>query len=363
MNTRDFRHRSIRWLAPLSLWGSLIAPATAALPVVGRNDFAGSAQCAACHRDIASVQTTSEHARSLRKVAGIPGLAQALPLRFSDQDNGVEYRIERSNRPEFAFDLVAVKGQRTERLRLIWGFGAGRKGITFVGRTDAGEFGESRVSWYPKINGLDITTGGEPENVSNAHGALARWFEPERRKACFACHVTRQADVSPDRIEEANAGVRCERCHGPGGKHIEAVSRGTGSGDLAIGNPGKLRATEQLQFCGDCHRLPSEDFSRVILNKATIRFPAQRLVLSRCYDESEGRLKCTTCHNPHEDLAQSPPYYDQKCRSCHASKVSLGSLCPVSTQNCVSCHMPREPLMKHADFTDHWIRKVRTAHP
>jgi hypothetical protein len=130
---------------------------------------------------------------------------------------------------------------------------------------------------------------------------------------------------------------------------------------LAIQNPGKFSAQDQLKFCGVCHRQPVEELSSVILDKATIRFPAQRLSLSRCYDESEGRLKCTTCHDPHENLPLTMAAYDPKCLSCHAGKSAIGSPCLVSKKDCVSCHMPVEPLMKHSQFADHWIRKVRVA--
>src|SRR5205809_326237 len=116
MNARDFRLLSIRWLVPLPLWGSIVGPAVVAQSMAGQNHFVGSAQCAACHQDVASAQMSSEHARSLRKVTEIPGLAQALPLHFSDKDSRIQYRIESSNRPEVAFDLIAVKDQQAERL-------------------------------------------------------------------------------------------------------------------------------------------------------------------------------------------------------------------------------------------------------
>ena len=335
--------------------------ATAAQSSSASNDFVGSEKCASCHSEIASVQLKSEHARTLRKVRAVPELLQALPLNFSDKVNGVEYRLEKPAQNELGLDLLASKDQSEEKLQLIWAFGAGRKGITFVGRTSAGEYGQGRVSWYQRINALDITTGGEQEPVKNAHDGVAQWLTQKERQECFGCHMTRQAEAPPEVIEEGNAGVQCERCHGPGQNHVEAITQGKAPQGLAIRNPGKFGADEQLQFCGVCHRAPLANLSEAVLDNRTIRFPAQRLVLSRCYDESNGKLKCTTCHNPHENLQESPAYYDQKCQSCHAGVASLGGRCPVSGKDCVSCHMPRVPLMKHSDFADHWIRKVRTA--
>lgn len=326
------------------------------------NGYVGSEKCSSCHADIAEAQLKSDHALTMQRVEKIPQLRNSVPLRFSDKENHVDYVLEVSKAKSSSYDLVATKGRRSERLNLLWGLGAGRKGITFVGRTAAGEYGQSRVSWYQKINVLDITTGAEAKPPKDAHDALAGWFTPQGQKECFECHLTQQAGLSPEAILDSSAGIQCERCHGPGAAHIQFITEGKGTGP-AIQNPGRLSAPEQLKFCGVCHRQPVEEFSKVILDKATVRFPAQRLVLSRCYDESDGKLKCTSCHNPHENLPESMEAHDPKCLSCHGGVPALGSPCPVSKKDCISCHMPREAIMKHSDFADHWIRKVRNRSP
>jgi len=325
-----------------------------------QNGYIGSARCAECHIEIGATQQRSDHAHTLRPMTDLSNLLRKLPIHFDDKENGVEYRLERSTGGA-AIDLVAQKNHRRERMQLIWAFGAGRKGVTFLGKTAQGEYVQSRVSWYEKIQGLDVTTGAEVRKVQNAHDALGETQSHEARHECFACHLTRNADLLPEKIEESSGGVQCERCHGPGSKHAQFITEGKGSEGLAIQNPGKLGASEQLRFCGVCHRQPLEELSKVILDNATVRFPAQRLVLSRCYDESDGKLKCTTCHNPHENLPTSMVVYDPKCLSCHAGKGAIGSSCPISEKDCVACHMPREAIMKHSDFADHWIRKVRVA--
>jgi hypothetical protein len=213
--------------------------------------------------------------------------------------------------------------------------------------------------WYQRIQLLDITTGAEFSKPKTAHAVLAGWLDSSERQRCFGCHVTHQADAVPEEIQQANAGVQCERCHGPGRRHVEAATQGKTPLSETIVNPGKLKASDQLNYCGQCHRAPSENLGQVMTDKSTIRFPAQRLVLSRCYDESNGKLKCTTCHDPHGNLPQSMSAYDPKCLSCHAGRAAMGSPCPISKKDCVTCHMPVEPLMKHSEFADHWIRKIR----
>jgi Cytochrome c554 and c-prime len=328
-------------------------------PSSSEPDYLGSDKCAACHADIAKVHAASDHAQTLRRVERIPELLKQVPLAFRDSKHEVEYRLERSSSQNLGFDLIASQAGQSERLRLIWGLGAGRKGITFIGRDEAGRYGESRVSWYQRIQLLDITTGAEFSKPKTAHAALAGWLDSSERQRCFGCHVTHQADAVPEEIQQANAGVQCERCHGPGRRHVEAATQGKTPLSETIVNPGKLKASDQLNYCGQCHRAPSENLGQVMTDKSTIRFPAQRLVLSRCYDESNGKLKCTTCHDPHGNLPQSMSAYDPKCLSCHAGRAAMGSPCPISKKDCVTCHMPVEPLMKHSEFADHWIRKIR----
>lgn len=350
------------WIGMLSLTGYAFGAAAGLQSQAKIDEFVGSNRCAECHRDIAAVQLGSDHARTLRRINDIPDLLKKIPLQFFDKNNAVQYQLRRSTLPNITLDLIASKSHRTEKLHILWGFGTGRKGITFIGHNDAGDFGQSRVSWYQARGELDITPGLE-HKVTDSLDALADWLTPSKRENCFGCHVTRQPDTRPDQISDEIAGVQCERCHGPGRRHIEAVVQGSSQPGMAIANPGKLKAKELIRFCGACHGEPPEEsdlpaFSQIISDKRSIRFPAKRLVLSRCYDESQGHLKCNTCHDPHENLPKSLSHFDKTCQTCHSSKSAVRSICPVAEKDCVSCHMPREQIMGHLDFVDHWIRKI-----
>ena len=323
----------------------------------------GAGQCAACHLEIASRQMASDHAQTMMRVQDIPELMQALPVEHVDHASGVRYRVEHSAGPRSGVDMVARMGTKEERLRLLWGVGAGRKGITFVGQSDQGAFGQSRVSWYQKIGKLDVTTGLEKRPV-DAYEALAGWLSPHESAHCLSCHMTRNQNTPPDSIGEADAGVHCERCHGSGEQHIRAMAEDTGNPSRGIDNPGRLGALEQIYFCGSCHGIPPGGADLRALGHAmamdhSVRFPAERLVLSRCYNESGGRLKCTTCHDPHENLASS---FDQNCLSCHGRNARFAIPCPQSDNDCVRCHMPQETgFMTHSAFADHWIRVLRAS--
>src|SRR4030095_8325236 len=110
--------------------------------------YSDSHKCAPCHSEIYSTQQKSNHAQTLRRMSELCDLLGILPLDFHDQTNRVDYRIEKSRDSEFPVDLVATKNRHSERLRLLWAFGAGRHGITFVGLSDSAEYGQSLVSWY-----------------------------------------------------------------------------------------------------------------------------------------------------------------------------------------------------------------------
>jgi predicted Zn-dependent protease len=92
---------------------------------------------------------------------------------------------------------------------------------------------------------------------------------------------------------------------------------------------------------------------------------ADRLLLSRCYKESGGKIECLTCHNPHVttyDPTRSKAFYRDRCLTCHqVSTCKAPSSVRRATSppdDCVACHMRRaEPDdQRHTAFTDHWIR-------
>jgi Cytochrome c554 and c-prime len=326
------------------------------------NGYVGSRDCAVCHAEIFGAFLKSGHARSLKKAASLDWLLKRLPIEYPDIAGGVQYRLEKSLKPGFALDLVASKDRQSETLHLLWAFGTERRAITFLGLSDREECAEGRLSWYQDIDGLDITLGSR-ERVRDAHDALGRWLNAQESTKCFSCHTTRESTGGPKALDEANAGIQCERCHGPGQKHMETFLRGGNPFQDSIKNPARLSAQEQLDLCGECHGavpkvLQSDVRQQIISDPSTVRSPAKRLVLSRCYQESRGGLTCTICHNPHKSLGESVAYYDQKCLLCHSGTSAGEKRCPSADKVCLACHLQRQGLTAHLDFVDHWIRKI-----
>jgi predicted CXXCH cytochrome family protein len=151
----------------------------------------------------------------------------------------------------------------------------------------------------------------------------------------------------------------------------------------AIVNPARLPATRQMELCMACHLestsfplpnallryqrgpfsyQPGESLGDFLINfdhapgtgredKYEIVNSAYRLRRSACFLKSNGKLTCTTCHNPHAAPRGEAAvrHYDSICRQCHAPHTETGS--------CIDCHMPKRRTedVVHAVATDHLI--------
>ena len=126
-------------------------------------------------------------------------------------------------------------------------------------------------------------------------------------------------------------GVQCERCHGPGGKHVDA--------------PYDIRMTidRSAALCGECHI--RGDVSRIPAKNGFIDHHEQ-------YNELHATKKinfaCVDCHDPHISLHRSNPArasaIKAKCETCHYEEAEdyANSTLPhydLGSINCIECHM------------------------
>lgn len=154
--------------------------------------------------------------------------------------------------------------------------------------------------------------------------------------------------------------VTCERCHGPGGQHIEAARSSRAPEDLRMQlGLDSASPSAQISTCGECHRSPDQvDMMSIQPNDLQlVRFQPIGLAKSKCFREGESGLSCTTCHDPHARVTKDTPAYEAVCLSCHQAAGSAKTLCPVSpVKDCVGCHMPLRGITAEFQFHDHWIR-------
>ena len=256
-----------------------------------------------------------------------------------------------------------------------YAFGSGDRGLTLVGREASGVPCELRLSIYRQGNRSiwDVTTG-QPRRQAVGLGFLGRPLTGDGVRLCVSCHVTNPRAVLEEAgPEAADRAIGCERCHGPGGNHLLAVD--ARFPDPAIGRPSLASGAAVVQLCAQCHSPRGNPVSRD--DPASVRFQGTTLTWSRCYAESDGKLDCVTCHDPHRNASTETSYYEARCLSCHGSGTTTSGFerhkpirlseavprtaCPINpAAGCVSCHMPAvKAPMAHSTFTDHFIRVHR----
>jgi hypothetical protein len=296
---------------------------------------AASEACAACHP-----AETAAHEQSRMAHAMMPALESAfvhnLPSGPALHESGKGY-LFLYERLAAGVRVTAFRGLESAAGTIEWVVGAGAQGQTPLVNTD-GDLRESRVSYFPQLHQYGITVGQNAGASPNAAAALGVLESRSEARTCLGCHATRiTGDLTP-----AVPGVQCERCHPGAEKHAAGKGRPF--------NPGKLKPTAQVQFCGTCHRVKPPVDDNAVEN---IRFQPLRLMKSRCF--TSGRLACTTCHVAHEDARRGDlAYYNARCRTCHAESALHTDA--RDQGNCIGCHMPREKLHPALTFTDHYIR-------
>jgi hypothetical protein len=335
----------------------------------------GSARCAECHRPISRDLLASRHASTFSRARELRDLP--LPGRPLPDPAGPEVVHEF----RWEADSLRVETRASDRVFrgiVAYAFGSRDHLMTLVGRDDQGVERMFRMSHYDSArgSGWDLSTGLPPRPAREDEYLGERMVPRDGLRRCLSCHTTNfRAIVDESGPEAADHSIGCESCHGPGGHHEAAVEAGLS--DLAIANAGGAQAVNAM--CGRCHNI---DRASVISAPRTApawyRFPSLTMTWSRCYTESDERLSCVTCHDPHRNAETSAARNEAKCLSCHAADPATrppaderrtgltqageargaGTICPVNpAKGCLECHMPRVWVPStHSFKTDHFIR-------
>jgi tetratricopeptide (TPR) repeat protein len=323
---------------------------------------------------------------------------------FVVEATGLRYRMtERDGKYYQRQYMVDSRGREiaADERELVWVVGSNNHNRSYLVTLDDKLF-QAPICWYPQATKWDLCPGFE---VKNDH------FGREIGTSCLFCHNAAMRLVPGETNlfqEPIPHGIDCEKCHGPGALHVARWSDGrqsaTGELDPTIVNPRRLTPQQRLHLCSQCHFADSKTTKRVqrpgkempdfrpgqLLNEVAITFStieksqhdfglssqADRMLLSRCYQESQGKLECLTCHNPHITVyheERPADLFRRKCLGCHAEADCGGEHATRAAtggtpDDCVACHMRRaEPDdQRFTEFTDHWIRRsidvARDAH-
>ncbi len=311
---------------------------------------AATVTCATCHKAEAATQPATSMGHALELVADCTILREHARLTF--KYGRYTYNITREGNGSI---YSVTDGTETISVPIGWAFGLGSAGQTYVYERD-GILYESRVSFYKAIDGLDLTFGALGVTPKDLVQAAGREMTHEDVTGCFACHTTGAVHGNAFHADELKPGVLCENCHTQAVRHMEAVKAGDAKG-ASLPHLANMTAEETNEFCGRCHRTWGDIAAHGPHNIANVRFQPYRLTNSKCYDADDKRIRCTACHDPHQEFLVGAANYDAKCGACHGVSQKK---CPVAKKDCTTCHMPKIELPgAHRQFTDHQIRVVK----
>ena len=365
-----------------------------------RSGFVASEGCASCHQKQFADWSKSHHAWAWRQPT-----AQSVLGDFDDAEfvhKGFRYRFITEKGDYF----VVADGPDGDAVRYPLRYVVGVTPLQqYLVETERGRlqaldvvWDTERKRWYHLYPDQDTSAG----NGMHWSGSYKNW-----NSRCAECHATdfkKNFEPLQDRYRstQAEIGVGCEACHGPGEAHLawaqapEAFDPERWSGVDTKGLPRVYQsadAASEINLCAPCHsrREPLgadspppgaafDDHYRLSLIRDGLYFPdgqirdevyvygsflqskmhAAGVKCTNCHDAHsyalhlEGNALCTRCHNPSGNQAfptLTKANYDSVDHHFHPP----GS----ESARCTSCHMPERNYMVIDGRRDHSFRVPR----
>jgi Cytochrome c554 and c-prime len=336
--------------------------------------FAGSATCANCHKDIYNrhIHTAHYHTSQPASGATIKGSFElGRNIFYYSQHTKVSMEKRDSGFYQVAYSDNVEKIVR--RFDIVMGSGAK---------------GQTSMYWHNnQLFQLPVTFFTAANEWSNSPGyPMKAIFNRPITSRCMECHSTyantlTNINTVPEEFEHASIiyGVDCERCHGPGAAHAAfQMQHPAETKGRYIINPAALSRQQQLDACALCHggklQKTTPSFEFVAGDKLADYFTFDTsapnpenidlhgnqyglLRASKCFRMNE-TMTCNTCHNPHENERGKIEIFSQRCAGCHnTAEHGNGKICKMTaslgdaiTTNCIDCHMPAKASRAIAVF-------------
>lgn len=372
------------------------APATKS---VSQNSYVDPAVCSQCHQGIAETYKKTGMARSFYRATpqNMPEAVKNNRPFFHSASHTYFETFERGGKFYQRRWQIGFDGRDTnvEEKQIDYVLGSGNHALTFLHLTARHTLQQLPLGWYAEKGGYWAMNPGY-DRLDYQGSTRAIHFE------CMSCHNAYPRIPASQRETGAEArytvplpeGIDCQRCHGPGARHAAMAGAGATRGEIraAIVNPARLSADRELEVCLQCHlettsrllphampRLnhgpfeyipgqPLGDF-RLDFDRAPgknedfeVAHAAYRLRASQCFLKSAGKLRCTSCHNPH-DIPRGEAAarrYNSVCQGCHAAPQAAGHQ---AQADCIGCHMAKRRTddAVHIVMTDHKIVRQKPA--
>lgn len=340
--------------------------------------YVGDGACVSCHGEIADSFHDHPMGRSLVSISDDlerPGLDE-----MTFEAGGREYSSSWRDGELIHAEIVRDDdGNETNREEAVIRFalGSGTRGISYLHVRDGGFLFQSPISWY--------SSGEGRHDLSPDYDRANQHFERPITPECLSCHSGRhqsRGGIGSNQYDDPiflDHAISCERCHGPGSMHVENLGLASDDGLPLIVNPADLAPKLREAVCWQCH-LGEEDHmlragasladfqpGRSIEDFVILMFDERpagsgsgsisalghvgQMVASRCFQESEGRLGCISCHDPHQkpDPSDRVAFFRARCLDCHLDPSSCAlpepdRLASTPVDDCSSCHMPAAPM-------------------
>jgi len=349
--------------------------------------FAGSATCLNCHKEIYDKHIQTEHFLS----SG-PSVRENIKGSFDEGKNEYHFtalssvKMEKSG--DSLFQTEYVMGNEKQRSLIDIVVGSGRKGQSFLSWKN-NSLVQLPVTYFTPESTWSSSPGFNP------HKPL---FNRVITSRCLECHSTYFQKTSsennhPEEFDKTHIiyGIDCEKCHGPAKDHVNFHTKIPGDTSAKyILNPAGLPRQINIDLCALCHsgRLektkPSftfqagdklsdyfspPDMTSQIPNIDVHGNQLGLLSFSKCFTATN--MTCMSCHNVHENEKGKLDIFSQRCRNCHNGdqhdqcKMS-SSVGEIINKNCIDCHMPLQPSQSITVFLEGaqipTTAKLRTHH-